>query len=118
MEKLQLVIGAYAKSHQEKGGRQIFTILTAKPVILEEDTKVVIEVENEVMMESFLPVRQEFLDYLRKELSNNQISLDLRETQFTEQKKAYTPLEKFEALKNKNPLLLELKKKFDMEIDY
>lgn len=77
-----------------------------------------ITIENEVQREAFQPHRQEFLDFLRKELKNNKISLQLAETDEVSVKKAYTPLEKFESLKKKNPFLLELKKRLDMEIDY
>ncbi len=100
------------------GSRQAHTTLTAWPPQLREETKVFITIENEAQRESFQAYKQELLDYLRRELKNNSISLDLHEIKEHVVKKAFTPVEKFEALKNKNPLLLDLKNRFGLEIDY
>ncbi len=117
-EGLLQAITTFANQKLAAGSRQIYSTLTAKPAQLKESTKVVIWIENEAQKETFQTYKQEMLDFLRNELKNNALSLELTEATDTTHKKAYTPVEKFEALKNKNPLLLELKNKLGLEIDY
>jgi DNA polymerase III subunit gamma/tau len=115
---VQEVIRTYAEQKLVTGARQLHTTLTSIPASLKDATCVVITVENDAQKENFQVYKQELLDYLRKELKNTTVTLDLIETQNITQKKAHTPLEKFENLKNKNPLLLEFKSRFGLEIDY
>ena len=64
-------------------------------------------------------VRQEFLDNIRQQLSNNTVGLDIRiEEAPVSTAKVYKPSDKFKFLAEKNPALLELKKRFDLELDY
>ena len=115
---MQLAIKKYADQKLAAGSRQIHTTLTSKLPRLENETQVILYIENEVQREGFQQHKQDFLDFLRKELKNSSVSLELKEAESTEVKKAYTPIEKFEALKIKNPFLLEMKKRLDLEIDY
>ena len=63
--------------------------------------------------------KQDFLDFVRKELSNNTIGLEVRiEAEPTDNAKIYKPSDKFKMLAEKNPSLLELKKRLDLELDY
>ena len=87
-------------------------------LLLRNETEVIIEIENSAQIESFEPVRQDFLDYLRKNLNNSLVSIRMEEKLADGTKKAYTPSEKFETMMNKNPAILELKKRLDMELDY
>ena len=61
----------------------------------------------------------ELLIYLRKELSNYKISLTvIVNVNETSDGPAYTPSEKFKRLAEINPAMNELKKSFDLEIEY
>jgi len=62
--------------------------------------------------------RQQFdlLQYLRKSLSNYDISLDIIVNEEMQKKFAYTPDEKYEKLKEKNPNIELLRKTFDLDI--
>jgi DNA polymerase-3 subunit gamma/tau len=60
--------------------------------------------------------KHELLSYLRKELQNYDIDISI-EVDETEMKRyAYTPREKFEKLKEKNPLIEELRNTFDLDV--
>lgn len=62
--------------------------------------------------------RQQFdlLNYLRKTLENYDISLDIEIVEELEKKYVYTPEEKYEKLKEKNPNLEILRKTFDLDL--
>jgi len=62
--------------------------------------------------------RQQFhlLKFLRQELNNYDISLSISVNEELEKKYAYTPIEKFEKLKEKNPKIALLRKTFDLDI--
>ncbi|GEQ86269.1 hypothetical protein ULMS_17770 [Patiriisocius marinistellae] len=60
--------------------------------------------------------KYELMSYVRKKLKNYNVDLviDVNETEV--KKYAYTPIEKFQKLKEKNPLIDELRKHFDLDI--
>jgi DNA polymerase III subunit gamma/tau len=118
LENVQVTAANFAKLMQEKGKKQVANMLRAEMLVLNNETEVVIEIENSAQKDSFEPVRQDFLDYLRKNLNNGLVSISLYEKAADGTKKAYSPSEKFETMMNKNPALLELKKRLDMELDY
>jgi hypothetical protein len=52
------------------------------------------------------------------QLQNTTLLVDIKISESMEQIKAYKPMDIFKAMSEKNPALLELKKRFDLEIDY
>ena len=62
--------------------------------------------------------RQQFnlMNYLRKAVNNYDITLSITVNEVLEKKYAYTPADKFEKLKEKNPNLELLKRTFDLDI--
>ena len=84
------------------------------------DTNVIIlNIYNEAQKEILTAVKQDFLDFVRKELSNNTIRLEIKiEAEPTSNAKVYKPSDKFKLLAEKNPSLLELKKRLDLDLDY
>ena len=116
---LKELVKQFAANKLTQGFKQIELILTTHPVRLTEGVKVEISIENDAQKEIFDEFRQEFLDFLRRELNNSKIQLEISEIKIENSKlKAYTPSEKFEILRQKNPLILELKKKLDLDINY
>lgn len=63
-------------------------------------------------------VKQEMLDALRNILKNKQTQLELKVSASHTEIKAYKPIDKFKLMAEKNPNLLELKKRFDLDIEY
>ena len=74
--------------------------------------------KNEVQKEMLVNIKQEMLDVLRLSLKNKSIQLELIVSEAEGEVKAYKPSDKFKQMADKNPLLLELKRRLDLEIDY
>ena len=116
VEKFRLAAAAYAK---EKNKMQITALLRPEMINRIEQDQAVIEIENVSQKEGFEQYRQDFLDFIRRQLSNNLINFRFEERkQEGAAKKAYSPIEKFEVMIAKNPLLKDLKARLDMELDY
>lgn len=75
-------------------------------------------VENKALEDDVTDNKTEILDFLRKELRNYNLSLTTKINADLRQKKAYTPMEKFAKMSEKNPHLITLVKTFDMDINY
>lgn len=118
-EELMKVIHTFALAKNQSGNRQLFTTITTAKVELNEKNIAILHIQNEAQKEILAAVKQDFLDFVRKELSNNTVGLDIRiEAEPTSTAKAFKPADKFKLLAEKNPTLLELKKRLDLELDY
>ncbi len=60
--------------------------------------------------------KYELLGYLREQLRNYDVDLSIEVNEEEVKRYAYTPREKFEKLKEKNPLIESLRKEFDLDI--
>lgn len=58
----------------------------------------------------------DLLGFLREKLQNYDIDLDITVNEVFEKKYAYSPREKFDKLKEKNPLIERLRQEFDLDI--
>ena len=117
IEQIQEVILKYAEDNFKTGNRLVYSTLTEKPAELGENLQVIIPVHNEVQIESFREYSQDFLDHLRKTLSNSKISFQFKEAEISVEKKIYTSKDKFHHLASKNPLIMEMSKRFNLELD-
>lgn len=116
-ERITNAIKTIADNKASQGNRQLYTTLTSNKIMFNQST-IQIELTNEVQKEMLLNVKQDLLDELRKLLSNKQTQLEIYVSQSVSEIKAYKPNDKFKLLLEKNPLLGDLKKRFDLEVDY
>lgn len=86
------------------------------PEINEETITVV--VENKALEDDIIETKTDILDFLRKELNNYNLNLTTRINTDLKARRAYTPMEKFAKMSEKNPHLITLVKTFDMDINY
>ncbi len=86
-------------------------------IVLQGNT-IVIELNNEVQKEMLTNLKQDMLDELRQLISNKQMQLEIKVSAIQGEIKAYKPSDKFKQMAEKNPALLELKKRFDLDIEY
>jgi hypothetical protein len=93
------------------------TILKTATIQL-TDTTILLTLQNETQKEQMGLVRQEFINELRSRLRNTALALELALSEVESQSKAFKPMDIFKAMSERNPALLELKKRFDLEIDY
>jgi DNA polymerase-3 subunit gamma/tau len=118
-DSLMKVIHAFALIKNEAGNRQLFTTITTAKVDIGDTNVVTLHIQNEAQKEILTAIKQDFLDFVRKELSNNTIGLDIRiEAAEESTAKVYKPSDKFKLMAEKNPALQELKKRLDLELDY
>jgi DNA polymerase III subunit gamma/tau len=101
---------------QEKGRSSLATVFENLPEI--NDSSVIVTMENKALEDDFNAQKTDVLDFLRKELNNYNIQISTIVNKDISAKKAYTPQEKFEKMREKNPALDTLKQKLDMDVDY
>jgi DNA polymerase III subunit gamma/tau len=99
------------------GSRQLSTTLSTSPIAF-ADNVITLTLNNETQREQLQNIKQDFLDDLRRKTRNNLIKLEIEISKEEVKTRAYKPADIFKSMSEKNPLLLELKKRFDLEIDY
>ncbi len=117
VEEVTSFIKHYAEEKMNQGSRQLGTILKTAAVAFSNNI-IVLTINNETQKEQLNTVKQGFVDEIRKQLQNNLIGLEVQISQSETQSRAFKPVDVFKAMSEKNPALLELKKRFDLEIEY
>lgn len=74
-----------------------------------------IVVENEIVAKDFSALVPALQDYLRTRLKNTKITMTVRISDPTEQVRAYSKVERFQMMAQKNEALLQLKDEFGLE---
>ena len=109
----------YANEKVNVGKHNLLSVLRDKKAILKENFNVCITLDNKVQEEVLNDEKTKLLGYLKTQLENDSISLTVDVTPLKEEEmKAYTAEDKFKKMVKKNPDLLNLKDKFDLEIDF
>tara|TARA_B110000240_G_scaffold194948_1_gene243536 strand:+ start:650 stop:1282 length:633 start_codon:yes stop_codon:yes gene_type:complete len=107
---------AYVTFLQEKGERSMASIVATDIPKLVANFKVSFTVPNKLMEEQFKKGRPKLLNFLRERLNNYGISILVKLNETVEKKFAYTPLEKFNKMKEMNPLLEKLRQTFELDM--
>jgi hypothetical protein len=82
---------------------------------IQEDYKLLLEIENTVQEDLIVSIKPELVTFLRKELKNSNIQLITQITEKTKGRFIYTDTEKLEEMIKKNPKLALLRKKFKLD---
>ena len=115
-ERLQKVWSDYQKLLIKKGEKSIASILTADLPTLHEGFKVQFVLPNNLMEDQLKVGKPKLMKFLRESLNNYGIRLDVVVNETVEKKFAYTPQEKYNKLKEKNPFLEKLKDIFELDL--
>ncbi len=107
----------FAEEKAKAGSRQLYATLTSSKISL-QGTTILIELHNESQREMLTNIKQDMLDEFRVLLKNKQAQLEIKVSEIQGEVKAYKPSDKFKQMAEKNPALLELKKRFDLDIEY
>jgi len=101
----------------EDEGRKILAsnLRTEKPVLLDLQT-IALELPNFTMKKEIEREQGELLGYLRKHLNNYGIQLKISVNEETARRFVYTPAEKYQKLREKNPAIDLLRQEFDLEL--
>ncbi len=113
---LQLHWKEYADLVEQKGRKILASNLAADAPKLIGDHTLWIELPNSTMKKEVERDQQELMDYLREKLRNHDIELKVTINEETARQYAFTPQEKYEKLREKNPAIDLLRKTFDLEL--
>lgn len=115
-EKLTECWKVFVNSFQEKSPSFANAIAKYDPV-LKDDYVIEYKVDSPIIPKDLLSVTS-LLEFLKKELANNQITLRSVIPAKTEQKRSYTDREKFDELASKYPGIVKLKDQLNLEIEF
>ena len=101
----------------DKAGRKILAsnLSIDQPKLLGTNT-IWIQVPNQTMKKEIEREQSELLSHLRSKLNNYEISLKISVNEEHARELAYTPEEKYEKLRKKNPAIDLLRKEFDLDL--
>ena len=114
-EDLTEAWNAYALSMSKKGEKILASILQMDNPKL-EGTTIHLTYSNNTNKIELERAQYPLLAYLRKTLRNFDLKLDITVNEEVAKKYAFTPQEKYEKLKEKNPNIELLKKTFGLDI--
>ncbi len=114
-KQLVEVWNAYVKKIEEKGQYNLASILSIDTPKL-KDTTIHLEFPNATNKVEVERQQYDLLGFIRKTLNNFDIGLDITVNEVLEKKYAYTSMDKFEKLKEKNPSIDVLRKTFNLDI--
>lgn len=109
----------YATKTKLSGKHNLYSILSDKEPLLQANHQIELVVDNKVQEEVFTEDKSNLLRQLKDDLQNDSIQIIITVKQLEEQEmKAYTPEDKFKKMVEQNPVILDLKNQFDLELDY
>ena len=114
-EEMQAVWNDYAAIVENEGKYNLLSHLSMGIPKL-EGSIIHLEFPNDTIRVEVERAKHELLGFLREKLQNYDISLSIEVNETAEKRYAYTTREKFEKLKEKNPLIDTLRKEFDLDI--
>lgn len=108
----------YMVQMQEKHPR-LASILKNHQPILHNGTVLSVKLKNVTQEKELIAEKSKLLPYLKRKLKNAHLQLEAKVVidEQGEQKKAYTAAERAKLMLEKNPSLLSLSKKFDLDVE-
>ncbi len=116
-EELLEAWNAYADK-LEKEGKHSFSVSMKKYVPRRTGEQIHMVLDNQAQVGAFHNEKQEVLNVLRNRLNNYGIYLDFTLEVEQAEKKYYTNREKFERMAEKKPILLEMKRRLNLDTDF
>ena len=108
---------AYAAKVKAEGKHNLLSIFNANAPKMLKPYEYEIVVGNKIQENLFRDERPYMLNYLRSNLKNFNIELNPRIDEQTVVKRPYTNQEKFQHMAAKNPALMELRKRFNLDFE-
>lgn len=103
-------------SQLHKKGEKIMASILEMGAPNVTDTKIQLEFPNETLKVELERAQHPLMEFLRKSLKNYNLKLDITVNEEVSKKYAFTTLEKYEKLKEKNPNIEVLRKTFGLDI--
>ena len=115
-DKLSEIWRSFVVSYQEKSPSFANAIAKYDP-LLKDNYVIEYKADSPIISKDLLSVTA-LLEFLKRELNNNQITLKSVVPSKTEQKRSYTDREKFDELSGKYPGIIKLKDQLNLEIEF
>lgn len=112
------VWNTYTEKLLQDGKMNLYSTLSKRKPEIKDNFIIQIVIDNKVQQEELNLEKLNLLGVLRKELNNYSIQLDVVISKTEEDTTAYTALDKFKKMVEKNPQVNELRKQLDLEIDF
>ncbi|WP_029038675.1 DNA polymerase III subunit gamma/tau [Salinimicrobium xinjiangense] len=114
-EEMQAAWQEFSDEQNEKGEKILSSIMqTDTPALMGKN--ICVELPNETMKLELEKVQYHLMGFLKEKLQNTHIQLKVTVNEKAEKKFAFTTIEKFEKLKEKNPMIEKLRSTFDLDI--
>ncbi|GGX03636.1 DNA polymerase III subunit gamma/tau [Aquimarina muelleri] len=101
---------------QDKKGERIIGSMFAMNIPSLQDGAIMLELPNQSMKVDLESAQAGLLQFLYKKLDNYSIELKITVNEEASKKYAFTPQDKYEKLREKNPLIDKLRSSFDLDI--
>ena len=115
-ERMIEVWNAYVTKLDKKGEKIMASLLSTDVPKLKKQTVIWLELPNDTMRIEIERAQYPLLEYVRSELNNYDVSLEIEVNETTEKKYIFGARDKYERLREINPLVERLRKDFDLEI--
>lgn len=102
---------------KSQGQQRIYSTLANKTIKLKDNFIVELHLENEIQESYYTEGKSEILKYVRQKLNNYSVQFEIKIIQNTKKLEPYSAQEKFQYMAEKNPNLLILKQKLDLDIE-
>ena len=108
----------YCDKLKEEQKWSMMNTLNKRRPVLGADFKSTFEVENNIQKNELEREKPELMEFLRTRLNNFQFQLETLVLEMEDVKQLYTPHEKFKHMAEKNPALLDLRQRLDLDVDF
>jgi DNA polymerase-3 subunit gamma/tau len=115
---LEITWNKYANGLKSKGKFHLSTTLLGRKPLLKQPATIEFTITNKTQEEIINEHKTDFLNFLRKELNNYAIQLELRMTSLEEKTNLYTATDRYKFLLEKNPQLEKLRQTFDLDLEF
>ena len=100
----------------KSGRKNLESILSISNPELKENDKIEYTLTNNTSKLELNKNKNELIDFLKKDLKNDNISIEVKVNKLKEKKFIYTPTEKYDKLKKLNPNIETLRKEFKLNL--
>jgi len=107
---------AYVNMVDKEGKKILASNLSSDTPRIMDGTTIVIELPNDTMKKEVEREQLALMTFLKKALNNHHLQLSISVNEETIKKYAFTPQEKYDKLREKNPAIDLLRKTFDLDL--
>ncbi|MFS4493951.1 DNA polymerase III subunit gamma/tau [Maribacter sp. 2308TA10-17] len=115
-EAMQALWAEFVQKIDDAGRKILASNLNADVPKLRNETTLWIELPNDTMKKEIEREQYDLMEFLKSKLNNHFITLQITVNEATAKKFAFTPEEKYQKLREKNPTIDLLRKEFDLDL--